>query len=202
MTHNLSADGRRVIFDSADRLVAADENEVNDVYEWEAKGEGTCASEAQAGGCLYLLSGGAAGAEPSYFADADAEGRNAFIFTSRRLVAQDKDELVDLYDARVEGGIAAQEAVPPTPCRGEECSEPPAGAPAGATPRSPGAAGANVVPRSPCKRGFVRKHGRCVHRHKKHHRHRKHHHKKLHGKKHGSKHHGKKHHKRGKGGRR
>ena len=36
-------------------------------------------------------------------------GNNVFFFTTQGLVAQDRDELVDVYDARVGGGIAAQE---------------------------------------------------------------------------------------------
>lgn len=189
-TRNLSADGRRVIFDSADRLVAADQNSVNDVYEWEAKGKGSCESEVVAGGCIYLISSGEPGAQPAYFADADAEGENVFFFTDRQLVAQDKDELVDVYDARVEGGLAAQGATPPPVCQGEgECRGAAEGGPATAAPLSPGANGANVVPAKPCKKGKVRRHGKCVprHKHKKKRHHRKrhgHHHKAKQGKKH------------------
>lgn len=182
-THNLSADGQRVVFDSADRLLSADKNHVNDVYEWEAPDSSkpdscTTASstyQTSSGGCLYLLSSGAAEAEPSYFADADEEGENIFIFTYQRLVAQDKDQLVDVYDARVGGGIPAQEAVPSVPCENEQgCLPQAAGAPPGAAPASPAAAGANVTPAKRCKKGRVRRHGRCVPR-RRHKRHRHHH---------------------------
>ena len=45
-----------------------------------------------------------------------------FFFTRQALVGQDEDELVDLYDARVGGGIAAQNPPPPAaPCLGEAC---------------------------------------------------------------------------------
>lgn len=183
MTRNLSRDGRRMIFDSADQLVAADQNNVNDVYEWEAPGKGSCtmgssAYSSQDEGCLFLISGGAKEAGPSWFGDADNEGENVFFFTDQPLVAQDKDQLVDVYDARVGGGIAAQEEVPPTPCREEaECLPQAEGAPSTSSPRSPSAAGNNVVPPHRCKRGFVRRHGKCVARHKKkHHKHKAHHH--------------------------
>ncbi|MGH2904478.1 MAG: hypothetical protein ACRDK7_12980 [Solirubrobacteraceae bacterium] len=131
MTRNLSANGRRVIFDSSDRLVAADENDVNDVYEWEEKGEGSCESEAEDGGCLFLISSGKS-PDPSFFGDADLTGENVFFFTLQPLVVQDKDQLVDVYDARVGGGLPSQsEAVRPPSCEAlEACrvplSEPPA----------------------------------------------------------------------------
>ena len=40
-----------------------------DVYEWVATGKGSCESEAQNGGCVYLISTGD-GTEPAYFIDA------------------------------------------------------------------------------------------------------------------------------------
>ncbi len=179
MTRNLAADGRRVFFDSPDRLVSSDRNDNTDVYEWEADGEGSCASTSQDGGCLFLISGGAAGAGPSYFGDADEKGENVFFFTAQPLVAQDKDELVDVYDARVDGGIAAQEATPQAPCEGEEgcrgaVPAPPAlfSAPAtfafqgpGNPPPPPAAKPAPKPPQKPvarCRKGRVRVHGKCV----------------------------------------
>jgi sugar lactone lactonase YvrE len=164
-TRNLSADGNRVIFDSAEKLVGSDVNGVNDVYEWEAKGTGSCAGEAENGGCLYLISSGT-GVRPSYFADADASGGNVFFFTDQSLVAQDKDELVDVYNARVGGGIAAQNETPPPPCEGEACQ--------GQLPPAP------VVP-SPGSASFTGP-GDPKAKHKKHHK--KKHKKHAKGKKH------------------
>ena len=57
-TRNLSANGNRVFFESPDAMLPADTNGVIDVYEWEAKGEGSCESESLNGGCLYLISSG------------------------------------------------------------------------------------------------------------------------------------------------
>lgn len=169
MTRNLSPDGERVIFDSADRLLSSDHNQVNDVYEWEAKGKGSCESEEVSGGCIHLISGGAEGAGPSWFGDADESGNNVFFFTVQRLVAQDQDELVDVYDARVGGGIASQEAIVTPPCEGEaacrSAAPPPPGSttPGSSTFSGPG----NPAPPSACKKGQVRKHGKCVRKHKK-----------------------------------
>jgi hypothetical protein len=148
LTRNLSADGNRVFFESPDRLVAADINGIGscpwvfenhtahgatrfcqDVYEWEAKGTGSCHSDFQNGGCLYLISTGTS-AEPSYFGDASPSGDDVFIFTEQSLVGQDDDQIVDIYDARVGGGIPSQfPSPPPPPCEGEACK--------GAVPPSP-----------------------------------------------------------------
>jgi hypothetical protein len=177
MTRNLSLDGKRVVFDSEDRLLASDHNDVNDVYEWEANGKGSCESSRVAGGCLFLISRGDAGAGPSWFGDADEGGENIFFFTAQSLVAQDRDELVDVYDAKVDGGISAQEAPPVASCQEEAtCLEAPAAQPSVADPLSPFAQGANVKPRPACKKGRVRRHGKCVR--KRVHRHHKHHHRK------------------------
>ncbi len=168
MTRNMVDDGRRVIFDSADRLVAADENTVNDVYEWEEKGTGSCGLETVAGGCVYLISSGAKDADPTWFGDADEEGNNIFFFTTQPLVAQDRDQLVDVYDARVDGGIAAQEVMPKSVCensgncRGEVFTPPVFSAPATFAFQGPGNVTPAAKPMVACRKGMVRSHGMCV----------------------------------------
>jgi hypothetical protein len=149
LTQNLSADGNRVFFETPDKLIAGDTNgeggcpvvygtvarTCQDIYEWEAAGSGTCSSARQNGGCLYLLSTGTS-PEASFFADASASGNDAFFFSAQPLVGQDKDQILDIYDARVGGGIASQNPTPlpicPTPeaCRG--------GVPASPANQSPG----------------------------------------------------------------
>jgi hypothetical protein len=120
LTRNLSADGNRAFFETEDALLPGDTNGVNDVYEWEAKGTGGCESESQNGGCLALISSGTS-PDPSYFADASANGDHAFFFTSQRLVPSDRDELVDIYDAGVGAGLASQNESLPPPCSGIAC---------------------------------------------------------------------------------
>ena len=108
-----------------------DKNEQTDVYEWEREGAGgadgctrsSATFSESSGGCLYLISTGES-ADPSYFGDASADGDNVFFFTRQSLVGQDRDENDDLYDARVEGGIAAQNPPPPAGCTGEGCLGP------------------------------------------------------------------------------
>jgi hypothetical protein len=129
LPRNLSEDGSRVFFETEEPLLAADSNSAMDVYEWERAGTGSC-SAGTAGGCLSLISSGVS-SEPSYFAEASANGSDVFFFTRLPLVGQDEDELVDLYDAREGGGIAAQSPPAlPAPCVGEACLPSPVPAPA------------------------------------------------------------------------
>jgi len=150
----LSGDGRYVFFSSPDALVAKDSNGRYDAYVYDvAKRE------------VRLLSSGQCNCD-SVFVDASADGRDAFFTTAQQLVRADTDNLADLYDARVGGGIAAQNAPAPAECQGDACQPAPS-APNDPTPASSAFNGAgNVVPRK-CKG----KHRRCGH-------HRKHHHKK------------------------
>lgn len=143
LTRNLSEDGSRVFFQTKEALLPQDQNEQTDVYEWEREGAGggdgcsrssTSFSEGS-GGCLYLISTGESD-DQSYFGDASAGGGDVFFFTRQSLVGQDRDENDDLYDARVDGGIAAQNPPVTTGCGGEGCLAPVAAAPAFAAPSS------------------------------------------------------------------
>jgi hypothetical protein len=109
----LSADGRRVFFDSEDALVPSDVNLNSDVYQWQAQGSGSCT---RAGGCVALISSGLAGS--STFVDASSDGSDAFFLTDRSLVGSDPGS-VDLYDARVGGGFP--ESTEPPLCIGDAC---------------------------------------------------------------------------------
>lgn len=152
LSRNLSADGTRVFFETTEALVGADTNgeegcpEVGstnvafptcqDVYEWEAMGTGSCEENVQGGGCLYLLSTGKSG-EASFFGDASASGDDAFLITSSPgLVRQDQDQLYDVYDAHLGGGLAAQNQVAAVPCEGDTCKPGPTPAPGFESPGS------------------------------------------------------------------
>jgi sugar lactone lactonase YvrE len=151
LTRNLSADGNRIFFETPDKLVAEDVNgdesclragqasvpSCQDVYEWEAEGTGSCKSKVEDGGCLYLLSSGTS-TEPTFFADASESGKDVFIFTREALVHQDQDELQDVYDARVDGGLDAQNAMPALPCEGTDaCHGPVPMLPPSESPQTP-----------------------------------------------------------------
>jgi hypothetical protein len=115
----LSENGERVFFDSVDALVPQDTNGHQDVYEYEH-------------GHASLVSGGVSNTEAS-FVDADPTGENAFVITGQQLVAQDADQLVDLYDARVGGGMSQVSA---PLCSGSGCQGVASAPPIFATPSS------------------------------------------------------------------
>jgi hypothetical protein len=181
LSRNLSADGKRVFFDTPEALVAADTDgdegcpypdfalglSCQDVYEWEAKGSGSCSWEAQNGGCIYLISSGRS-SDASYFADASASGDDVFFYTRSQLVGRDEDGFRDVYDARVGGGLAAQnQPPPPPPCGGEEsCRAGEGTAPPSGSPATAGFSG----PPNPKPHRKKPKH----HKPKKHHKHKHH----------------------------
>jgi hypothetical protein len=170
----LADDGSHLYFESYDALVARDNNGQQDVYEWErASNSQQCLAEkgaelyvAASGGCISLISSGES-PESSEFADASPSGKDVFFRTASSLVPQDPN-LIDLYDARVNGGLPT----PPTPppgCKGEACQSPPP-PPGEVTPSSSATQGEGNVPaeatKKTCPKGkrSVRKNGkvRCV----------------------------------------
>jgi hypothetical protein len=164
LQRNLSENGDRLFFDSPDRLVSQDSNGVQDVYEWEAEGEGSCK---QAGGCTLPISD-VAGDRESYFLDASPNGENVFIATGEQLVPSDTDTRVDVYDAKVGGGFPVTTA-PPVCDNADSCKAPESpqpgvfAAPASATFAGPGnpplplPAKTAAKKTEKCKRGFVEK---------------------------------------------
>ena len=110
----------QLFFDTPDALLPTDTNGLQDVYEYEVDGSGTCT---QAGGCPYLLSSGTSDASSFYF-DNTPSGSDALFVTSQQLVPTDTDGAYDIYDARVDGGFPAPKP-PPPPCVGESCKPPP-----------------------------------------------------------------------------
>jgi hypothetical protein len=140
-------DSGRLFFDSQDALSPLDMNRAvegpngagggyggpsgagaagaEDVYEYEPDGVGNCVREP---GCVALISGGQ-GSQDSNFLAMDASGWDVFFTTRERLVPQDHDELMDVYDAREGGGFPPVERE--AECLGEACQ------PAAPTPLTP-----------------------------------------------------------------
>jgi hypothetical protein len=166
-SRNLSADGNRFFFETPEALVPADTNGAGgcplagtgpqnypaclDVYEWEAPETGSCKESAPAfsplnEGCLYLISTGKS-PFPSLFGDASVNGSDVFFFTRQQLVGQDTDELQDVYDARVGGGLAGQNLPPVIPCEGlEACHGAAQTPPVEGSPATPGFFGPGNAP--------------------------------------------------------
>ncbi|HTZ64201.1 MAG TPA: hypothetical protein VMB51_08855 [Solirubrobacteraceae bacterium] len=131
----LSNDGR-LFFNSADALSSqvttptrqetidghSTEVGVENVYEYEPGGLGTCTSQP---GCVSPISSGTSPQE-SAFLDASQEGTDAFFLTAAQLAEQDTDNSLDIYDARIcgtaeTGPCLSVKAPPSPPCNGEEC---------------------------------------------------------------------------------
>lgn len=184
----LSESGQ-VFFDSAEGLLPADTNgqagcpsvsgfpSCTDVYEFEPDGEGSCAESA---GCLSLLSTGTGSLE-TFLIDASPNGDDVFIREFQKLVPRDtQDEAPSIYDVRVSGGLP--ELGPPPPCATPEAcrtASPPQptvfGAPASQTfsgvgnlppPPSPQTTKSKTKskpkPAKKCRKGEVKKRGKCV----------------------------------------
>ena len=128
----ISEDGNHVFFDTGQPLVAQDTNGLQDVYEWEREGYGSCTHGAgSTGGCVFLLSGGTSEAA-SWFVGASASGDDAFVVTRAQLVPEDQNDAFDLYDTRVDG----VKPVTPPACTGSGCQGTPSPPPLFATPPS------------------------------------------------------------------
>ncbi|HEX2071008.1 MAG TPA: NHL repeat-containing protein [Thermoleophilaceae bacterium] len=115
-----AADGARtVFFTSASRLVAQDVDDAYDVYEWRD-------------GELSLLSVETE-RDASYHGN-DTTGRNVYIATRDRLTWQDHDAVLDVYTARVGGGIPQPDPAPVCAVLADGCQQAGAGAPMSVAP--------------------------------------------------------------------
>jgi len=99
-----------LFFESGEKLVPADHNTTTDVYEYKP-GTGT----------VSLMSSGQS-TEPSNFVGATADGSNVYFTTDQSLLPSDIDNNIDIYDARVGGGVA--NTLPPPGCQ-SGCAPPP-----------------------------------------------------------------------------
>jgi hypothetical protein len=93
-TDPLVAGDRVAFFQSRSRLVAGDRDDGYDVYQWR-------------NGELSLVTTGASATHGAFYRGNDRTGRNVYFATRDRLSWQDHDEVLDIYTARVGGGIPA-----------------------------------------------------------------------------------------------
>jgi hypothetical protein len=108
-------DDGQAFFTTPTKLVAGDTNGTNDVYMYQD-------------GEVQLISPGK-GNHNATLADVSANGSDVFFVTDEQLVGQDRDDQLDMYDARIGGGIASQSTRGDevAPCGGTECREATAG---------------------------------------------------------------------------
>jgi hypothetical protein len=154
-----SEDGSEIIFRSREQLLAADTNTVQDVYLWDD-------------GQLSLVSGATADSgvlDGARGPAISADGQSIFFLTRATLLSQDiNNGGVDVYVARVGGGFPQQEVI--AGCESEETcrSSSSAGGAAAGGATDPGTSvfkgpGNESSPvKKPCRKGKVRRGGRCV----------------------------------------
>ncbi len=158
---SISDNGSRVFYTARQSLEAP--AGTKSIFEYESAGEGECLGSK---GCQYLLSAESSTADEA-FVGSSASGDDVFIATTTQLVPGDTDNLADIFDVRVDGGI---QSLAESPCV-ENCHAPvaPAGGPS--TPGSAvvGPSGNLAPPPQPppskaakCKRGLTRSHGKCL----------------------------------------
>lgn len=179
LTRDMSDDGNRIVFFSANLLAAGAVEGRTNLYEWEE-------------GQVYLVATEPPGFSgsiqyPFQVAGMSASGNDIYLQTPESLVPEDTDGRPDLYDAKVRGGFAP--AAPPSACeplKEASCQSSPAapGSSAAAPPTS-----SFVGPSTPVvpTHKKAKKHKRHKKHHKKHPRHKhnkhqKHHHAKKHAK--------------------
>lgn len=109
-------DDGRVFFQTAESLLPRDTNGKRDVYTWKA-------------GQLDLISTGRS-TDDARFGDSSADGSTVFFATRERISGWDTDNAVDLYAARIGGGLPEPAARPQETCTGDDCQPPPSPRPA------------------------------------------------------------------------
>jgi hypothetical protein len=165
-TRAVSEDGSRIVFTSAEPLSENAINHSDNAYEWHKE-------PGWSEGRVSLVSTGSA-TEAVEDVVISPAGNDVFFVTSQGLVPQDTDGAPDIYDARLGAGF------PPAPAKEEECSGDACRGPLTnpAPLLVPGsvsqAAGGNFPAPAPppavkpkakpakCKKGYVKKKGRCV----------------------------------------
>jgi hypothetical protein len=122
----------RLFFDSPDALVPQDTNGLEDAYEYEPAGVGSCTGESVTydvalSGCVDLISSGQSASE-SIFMDASENGDDVFFATNSKLTGEDYDQAYDIYDAHVctmEAPCRSESIVPPPCTSGDSCKAAP-----------------------------------------------------------------------------
>lgn len=160
----LSGDGSTAVFATEEALLPRDVNRATDLYEWRR-------------GALGLLSDGVGefveSTEPR-LAAVDSDGSDVlFTVAAPGLSGFEADGLRNAYDARIGGGFPPP--TPPAHCSEDSCQGPLQPPPSHEQPASRNESRGNVPPRKPCRKGKVRRHGRCLKRHARKQQRKRHH---------------------------
>jgi hypothetical protein len=149
----LSEDGSRLYFETFEILTPGDRDKSLDVYQWARAENATQCEEigaesfdANAGGCLSLLSSGD-DSDDAELVDSTADASSVFIKTNASLLPQDPGR-IDIYAVRVGGGFPR-----PGICDNPDGCPPPPPVIGPPPPPSPGSQGGSGNPNfRPCER--------------------------------------------------
>jgi hypothetical protein len=142
-------DRGQVFFGSPEQLVPEDTNSYTDVYEYNDDS-----------GPRLISDGSGTG---SQIAEVSASGNDVFFTTKDRLVGIDTDKATDVYDARVDGGLASQNPPPAREeCIRDDCKAVPNGGPELPFGGSEALSGPQNVSEAPRKRCGKGRHARKV----------------------------------------
>ncbi len=142
----MTDDGGSVVFTTSEALAPGDTNGTVDTYLWH-QGRVSLISSGQPS-----LDGPIAGAGASFaignlvLALISPSGRDVYFATTAQLLPSDVDTVVDIYDARVDGGFAPKP--PPTLCAGDACQGGRSAPPPDATSGSTSSTGQNGPPQT------------------------------------------------------
>jgi hypothetical protein len=132
----MSDDGGSVVFTTSEALAPSDTNGTPDTYLWhEGRVSLISSGKPSLDGQIPDVDGASFGTSTRVLALISPSGRDVYFATTARLLSSDLDTVVDIYDARVDGGFAPTPR--PTPCSGDACqggrSAPPPAAKPGST---------------------------------------------------------------------
>jgi len=133
-----SEDGEAIAFSTPEALVEGDDDDARNPYLWQ-------------GGALARIPG-----ETEEAPTVSADGGEFAFSTTAVLLSRDIDTAEDVYVARESGGFP-DPPPPPDPCAGEACQGSPNTSPGPPAVASQAATAGNI-----CKKGFVKKRGKCV----------------------------------------
>jgi hypothetical protein len=165
-----SDDGQSIIFTTAEALSPADGNGEPDVYLWTPDRVSLISTGSVGGG----VNGGDL---PGNLAFITASGRDIYFQTRGALTPADGDSLVDVYDARLDGGFSF---APAATCSGEACQATPTSSSSTAPSPANRLGGEGNPKPKVCPKGKVVKGDKCMKKQPKknkgkHHKHHKHH---------------------------
>jgi hypothetical protein len=153
---HLSGDGSTAAFPTKEALLGADVNQDTDLYEWR-------------NGTLHLITDGVSdfqeGASAPWVWALDDDGSNiifGLVPPRGSLTGFERDGVLNLYDARIGGGF--EPPSPPVHCVEDSCQGPLQGAPPVERSASAAFQGHGNLKAGPqrCRKGKVRRHGRCL----------------------------------------